>query len=130
MAEEDFPLGSEDSTVVTPTIGGYLLRKFRTAVSLADPYVLNARLRLASINGVYRLPASAVLVASSGSEVSIDSISASLTAIDTVHKRVHDGEGYTASGKATINDGGGERLFQGPPFARPKPGLPGPGGGP
>jgi len=38
MAEEDFPLGSHDATVVEPTVGGYLLRKFRGAMSIADPY--------------------------------------------------------------------------------------------
>lgn len=58
MAEEVHPLGSEDATVVTPTIAGYLLRKFRTAIHIADPYVLNARLRLASVEGNYRLPVS------------------------------------------------------------------------
>ena len=58
MAEVDFPSGDLDATVVHPVVEGYTLDKSRVAFHIADPYVLDARLRLASVGGVYRLPVS------------------------------------------------------------------------
>lgn len=57
-AEEVFPLGAFDATRVNPLVDGKPLPRFRVAYALADPFVTNARLRLVSVNGTYRLPVS------------------------------------------------------------------------
>lgn len=57
MAEIDSPLGSEDATEVIPATREHPARH-RVGHYLADPYVEAARLRLASVDGTYRLPTS------------------------------------------------------------------------
>jgi hypothetical protein len=54
----DFPVGSWDASQVDFSINGYVLTKHRQGIHIADPYVKNARLRLALVNGNYRIPAS------------------------------------------------------------------------
>ena len=58
MTEVTFPLGGYDATEVDVTTSGYTYQKYRQAVHIGDPFVEGARLRLASVDGTYRLPVS------------------------------------------------------------------------
>jgi len=51
-------LGGADATLVQPTVDGATVDKYRYSTSIADPNVLDARVSLAFVNGVYRLPVS------------------------------------------------------------------------
>lgn len=44
-------------------------------------------------------------------KVAVDEHSSALVTIESEHHRIHQGEGYTASGKATIANVGGEQLY-------------------
>jgi len=58
MAELDRASGDLDATEVEVAGAEYTVPKKRVAYHLADPYVVDARLRLALVSGVYRVPTS------------------------------------------------------------------------
>ncbi len=86
-----FPQGGLDATQVPVQINDELLNRARIAVSIADPLVAAARLRLALVGTTYRLPTSTVLVDSDGNLVDIDNLSGAVTTLNRPHKAIHDG---------------------------------------
>jgi len=62
MVEIDKAQGGWDATEVQVPQEGVNQSKTRQAISIADPYVLDARLRLALVNGNFRLPTSDPLI--------------------------------------------------------------------
>lgn len=51
-------LGAQDATKIFPTIDGRTVEKYRVGMYWADPFIEDARLRLALVDSAYRLPTS------------------------------------------------------------------------
>lgn len=96
-------LGSADATQITPTIQGKQVPKYRLSVALTDPYDEDARLRLAQVDGAYRLPVS--VAPNKISTTSFNSRdAATLAAAATFQGVGEDVSGYGRVGVAFLSD--------------------------
>ena len=108
MAEVVSPSGDLDATTVNPTVDGEVLSKRREAIHLADPFVVDARLRLALVGSSYRLPVSSPSVTSN--DFMLSAAMGDVDGVSCVNKFGHNGD-VAANTQEDVWDGGGDYPF-------------------